>query len=102
MESFAQIRDRAVPAFERIARRHTGGRVAVIAHGVVCKVLLLSLLRDLGTAEWTRLGRALNLSVSELVPDGPHWRANQLLEVPPRVAEVNASRAEPGAKNTEA
>jgi probable phosphoglycerate mutase len=102
MESFARIQDRVVPAFERIARRHTGGRIAVIAHGVVCKVLLLSLLRDTGPAAWTRLGRALNLSVSELIPDGPFWRATRLLEVPPCVAEVNASRKELGEKRTEA
>jgi 2,3-bisphosphoglycerate-dependent phosphoglycerate mutase len=40
MESFASIRDRVVPAFERIAGRHANGRVVVVAHGVVCKVLL--------------------------------------------------------------
>lgn len=102
MESFARIRDRVVPAFERVAKRHLGGRIALIAHGVVCKVLLLSLLRDQGTAEWTRLGRALNLSVSELVPDAGFWRSTQLLEVPPPVEEVNASRVEQGGKKTEA
>ena len=102
MESFARIRDRVVPAFARVAERHAGGRVVVIAHGVVCKVLLLSLLRDRGPAEWTRLGRALNLSVSELVPDGPHWRANRLLEVPPPVLEVNAARLDREGKKSEA
>jgi 2,3-bisphosphoglycerate-dependent phosphoglycerate mutase len=102
MESFARIRDRIVPAFQRIAERHTGGRVAIVAHGVVCKVLLLSLLRDHGPPDWTRLGRALNLSVSELVPDGSRWRAARLLEVPDPVLEVNAARRDRDAKRTEA
>jgi probable phosphoglycerate mutase len=102
MESFAAIRDRTRPAFERVVKRHVGGRVVVVAHGVVCKVLLLSLLHDHGPADWTRLGRALNLSVSELVPDGTLWRARRLLEVPPPVAEVNVARADSGGKKTEA
>jgi broad specificity phosphatase PhoE len=102
MESFAAIRDRVVPAFERVAKRHMGGRIVLIAHGVVCKVLLLSLLRDQSPAEWSRLGRALNLSVSELVPDAGFWRSTQLLEVPSPVADVNAARTEHGGKKTEA
>jgi len=102
MESFARIRDRVTPVFERVAKRHTGGRIVIIAHGVVCKVLLLSLLSDQGPAAWTSLGRALNLSVSELVPDAGFWRSTQLLEVPPPVAEVNACRIDEGAKKTEA
>ena len=102
MESFTRIRDRVVPAFQRIAERHAGGRVAIIAHGVVCKVLLLSVLKDHSAANWTRLGRALNLSVSELVLDGPHWRTNRLLEVPPPVLAANASRIDQVGKKSEA
>ena len=102
MESFARIRDRVLPGFQRVAERHAGGRVVIVAHGVVCKVLLLNLLHEHGPADWTRLGRALNLSVSELVPHGPLWRANRLLEVPPPVLEVNAARVDWGGKKTEA
>src|SRR3954469_10736887 len=51
-ESFLDIRDRVVPAFGRVVEQHRGGRVVVIAHGVVCKVLLLSLLRGYGPADW--------------------------------------------------
>jgi probable phosphoglycerate mutase len=102
MESFAEIRARVVPVFDRIAHRHAGGRVIVIAHGVVCKVLLLSVLRNQSVADWTRLGRALNLSVSELVPDRHRWRAVRLLEVPEPVLAVNAARLEKPGKPTEA
>ena len=72
MESFARIRDRVVPAFERIAERHAGGRVVVVAHGVVCKVLLLSVLRDRSSAHWTRLGRA-STSRSANSPQTAHF-----------------------------
>ena len=102
MESFAQMRERLMPAFERITQRHAGGRVVVIAHGVVCKVLLLGLLHGHNSAHWTRLGRALNLAVSELEADGPLWRAKRLLEVPPPVLAVNAARLDSGGKKSEA
>jgi broad specificity phosphatase PhoE len=102
MESYAQIASRVMPVFQRVAARHAGKRVAIIAHGVVCKVLLLSIQKGYGPADWTRLGRALNLSVSELVPDGDVWRANVLLAVPPPVSAVNANRVEIGGKKSEA
>jgi probable phosphoglycerate mutase len=102
MESFERIRDRVVPAFERVVRRHADGRVVIVAHGVVCKVLLLSLLKDTSPADWTRLGRALNLSISELIPEGTRWRATRLLSVPPPVLAVNVSRSEGGGGMTEA
>lgn len=101
MESFDALRDRTLPAFRRAVEAHTGGRVVVVCHGVVCKVLLLSLLRDRTAAHWQQIGRAQNLSVSELVPDAEHWRANQLLVVPPPVVAVNAAFAD-GVKKTEA
>jgi broad specificity phosphatase PhoE len=102
MESFRHIASRVVPAFERIATRHPGGRVVVIAHGMVAKVLLLSILRGYGPEDFTRIGRALNLSVTELVPDGDRWRAGMLLTVPPPVVSVNDARVEKGGKKTEA
>jgi probable phosphoglycerate mutase len=102
MESFAQIASRVIPAFQRVAARHSGKRVAIIAHGVVCKVLLLSILKGYGPSDWTRIGRAMNLSVSELVPEGEHWRANALMAVPEPVALVNADRLEKDGKKSEA
>ena len=101
MESFDAVRDRTLPAFRRVVEAHPGGRVVVVCHGVVCKVLLLSLLRDYSAANWQTIGRAQNLSVSELVPDAGAWTARQLLMVPPPVAAVNAAFAD-GVKKTEA
>jgi broad specificity phosphatase PhoE len=93
MESFDEVRDRVLPAFERVVAAHRGGRVVVVCHGVVKKVLLLSLLRGKSAADWARIGKIPNLAVSELVPDGDKWRSSRLLLVPPQVRAVNALAA---------
>ena len=85
-ESFAEIADRVLGAWHRVVGAHAGGRVVVVAHGVVCKVLLLSLLTGWDSGGWVKLGRVANLAISELVPDGPSWRPELLLTVPEPVA----------------
>lgn len=37
-ESLDDLRRRLVPALKRVVDQHAGGRVVVVAHGVVCKV----------------------------------------------------------------
>jgi probable phosphoglycerate mutase len=102
MESFDELRDRTLPAFRRVVEAHPGGRVVIVCHGVVCKVLLLSLLRGYGVADWVRIGKIPNLAVSELAPDAGAWTASRLLIVPPPVEAINATFAEVGVKKTEA
>jgi 2,3-bisphosphoglycerate-dependent phosphoglycerate mutase len=102
IESFDAIRDRTLPVFRRVVEAHPGGRVVIVAHGVVCKVLLLSLLRGYTAADWTKIGRAKNLAVSELIPDAGTWTARQLLVIPSPVEAVNAAFLEPGIRKTEA
>ncbi len=91
MESFDELRDRVLPPFERVVAAHPDGRVLIVCHGVVKKVLLLSLLPGKTPADWVRIGSIPNLAVSELVPNGVKWKANRLLLVPPPVREVNAT-----------
>jgi broad specificity phosphatase PhoE len=82
-ESFEEIRTRTVPAWDRIVALHRGGRVVIVAHGVVCKVLLLSLLPGLTATNWTSIGKVQNLAVNELVQrPGEPWKALSLLTVP--------------------
>ncbi|MCI0700205.1 MAG: histidine phosphatase family protein [Planctomycetia bacterium] len=90
MESFDALRERTLPAFRRVVEAHPGGRVVIVCHGVVTKVLLLSLLRGYSSANWLSIGRIPNLAVSELLPDGDLWTARQLLVVPPPVLALNA------------
>lgn len=101
MESFDELRDRTLPALERVVRAHPGGRVVLVCHGVVCKVLLLSLLHGRSHADWVSIGTIPNLAVSELLPDRDRWRAERLLFVPQPVLDVNAA-ALPDARKTEA
>jgi len=89
-ESFDELAARLVPALERVARRYPDGRTVVVAHGVVCKVLLLAMLPDRSPADWQKLGKVQNLAVSELRFDGSAWSAGMLLEVPPPVAALAA------------
>ncbi|HEX4606852.1 MAG TPA: histidine phosphatase family protein [Urbifossiella sp.] len=89
-ESFEDLRRRLVPAVARVAAAHPGGRVVVVAHGVVCKVLLLCLLPGYGPGAWKRLGRVPNLAVSTLThAGGGGWGAAGLLDLPPPVAALS-------------
>ncbi|WP_165219652.1 histidine phosphatase family protein [Aquisphaera insulae] len=79
-ESFAAIATRVVPIIERIRDRHQGEAVAVIAHGIVIRVLLLSLLHDRSPADFDSI--AIDFaSINDLRWDGNHWTARRLNEV---------------------
>jgi probable phosphoglycerate mutase len=82
-ESFDDIRNRVLPVWRRITERYAGQTVVVVAHGVVCKVLLVSLLSGYSITDWHRLGPTHNVGVSELVSHGEGtWRASRISEVP--------------------
>jgi broad specificity phosphatase PhoE len=75
-ESFDDIRDRVVPVWHRLTAEHAGRTLVIVAHGIVCRVLLLSLLPGHGAADWQRIGPIHNVGVSELLrgADGA-WQA---------------------------
>jgi 2,3-bisphosphoglycerate-dependent phosphoglycerate mutase len=95
-ESFDELVGRLLPAWDEVCAAHPGGRVVVVAHGIVCKVLLLSLLDGYGVRAWSTMGRSANVSVSELVPDGAKWRAEKLLFLPEPVAALAMTTATRG------
>jgi broad specificity phosphatase PhoE len=79
-ESFGDIRRRVFPVIQEICRRHAGETIIVVAHGVVIRVLLLSLLEDLQPADFDRI--AIDFaSINDLRSDGKRWRAYTLNEV---------------------
>lgn len=88
-ESFDAIRARVLPAWERVIRRHAGRTVAVVAHGVVCKVLLVSVVAGLSLADWPALGAIHNVAIHELVREGVEgpWEARRINELPPGADE---------------
>jgi 2,3-bisphosphoglycerate-dependent phosphoglycerate mutase len=88
-ESFDAMRDRILPAWERLTAG--AGRVVVVAHGIVCRVLLLSILPGLSSRDWTNLGPIANCAVNELKRDADLWRAVRLGHVPDAVRAVDAA-----------
>jgi probable phosphoglycerate mutase len=80
-ESYAQIRDRVVPAFVGLARRHPGETIVVVAHGVVIRVLLTALLEGKGPADFEGFGIDF-VAVNDLRFDGGVWRAETLNGLP--------------------
>lgn len=88
-ESYDDLRARLLAAWDRVIEAAPDDRLVVVAHGVVCKVLLLTLLGGWGPEGWVRLGRVANLSVSELVATGAGWRADRLLTIPEPVAALS-------------
>jgi broad specificity phosphatase PhoE len=86
-ESFDAIRARVLPAWERATADRPGETRVVVAHGVVIKVLLLSLLPGYGVADWQRLGKVRNVALTELLHENGEWRALRLNEPPPGLTD---------------
>ncbi len=85
-ESFDEIRDRVLPVWNRLAAEFAGQSVIVVAHGIVCRVLLLSILPGVSAADWKRFGPIKNLAISAMVHDGAVWRADSANVVPEAVS----------------
>jgi broad specificity phosphatase PhoE len=77
-ESFDAIGDRVLPVWRQLTEEFRDRTVLIVAHGVVCKVLLLKLLPGRSVADWKRLGPVPNLGLSELILDGDGWQALRL------------------------
>jgi probable phosphoglycerate mutase len=81
-ESFDDIRGRVLPVWERIAADRPRRTRVVVAHGIVIKVLLLSILPGYSIGDWKRLGSIGNVGVSELLGDDGVWKAVRLNDPP--------------------
>ncbi len=89
-ESYADLMARLLPAWNRVVEQTAGKRVVVVVHGIVIKVLLLTLLKNHGPTKWTSLGRVQNVSVTELLRNNAEYRANSLLYLPESIEKLNA------------
>jgi 2,3-bisphosphoglycerate-dependent phosphoglycerate mutase len=79
-ESFADVRRRVVPIFHDLVNRHRGATIIVVAHGVVIRVALTSLLKDFTPADFDRI--AIDFaSINDLWFDGTSWTARRLNQV---------------------
>lgn len=79
-ESFDEVRERVVGAWNRVTQRHAGKTIAIIAHGAVIKVLLLSIVPTHSPADWMRLGPIHNVTLHELVPAADFPEGGWLLQ----------------------
>jgi probable phosphoglycerate mutase len=94
MESFDQIHDRVRPVWDRITGENPGKTLAVVAHGIVIRVILLSAAEGYNAADWPRLGRIPNASISEVKATGwatRAWRLVRVGQVPGEVRRANES-----------
>jgi broad specificity phosphatase PhoE len=80
-ESYAQIRERVVPTFRALARRHVGETIVVVAHGVVIRVLLTSILEHVPPQRFDWVGIGF-VAVNDLRWDGSRWHAVELARKP--------------------
>jgi probable phosphoglycerate mutase len=79
-ESYADIRRRVIPIIDELGRRHRGETIVVVAHGVVIRVILTSLVPSLAPADFDRI--AIDFaSVNELLLRGNIWTAGPLNQV---------------------
>jgi len=79
-ESFDEIRQRVLTVWERLTQQHAGKTIAIIAHGAVIKVLLLSIVAGYGPGDWMRLGAIHNVTLHELVPTAEGWHLERFNE----------------------
>jgi broad specificity phosphatase PhoE len=86
-ESFDDIHRRVLPVWQRVTTEHAGKKLVIVAHGVVCRVLLLSVLPGYSISDWHNI-QIYNVAINELLRDGESWRALRLNELPAEVARI--------------
>jgi probable phosphoglycerate mutase len=69
-ESLDELSRRLVPAWRRVTERHHGKRLVVVAHGIVCKVLISNLVPG---RTWGSLGSIRNVAIHELKRTDDAW-----------------------------
>ena len=84
-ESFDDIRNRVLPVWERLIGEYAQRCLVIVAHGVVCKVLYLSILPGWGIRDWQRMGPIRNVALTELVYHGATWEIVQFNHLPDEV-----------------
>jgi broad specificity phosphatase PhoE len=78
-ESFAAIQRRVLPLFRRFAAEHPGSTIVVVAHGVVIRVALTSLLEGFSHKDFGRVAID-NAAINEIACDRLIWTALALNE----------------------
>ncbi len=93
-ESLDDLQARIMPAWERLVETHRGKRLAVVAHGIVVHVILVSLLANM---RWDTIASIRNVALTELIHDGDRWVAPRINDWPAEIAALEWSLSEPEA-----
>ena len=88
-ESFDQVRNRVLPVWDRVTLENQGKTLVIVAHGIVVRVILLSIVEGYNAADWPRLGRIANASLTEVVGSGRSWQALRISHVPDEVRNAH-------------
>ena len=88
-ESFTAMQRRLLPVWQRLTEEHAGRTLVVVAHGMVKRVLLLSLLPGWSLQDWQRVGQTFNVGVSELLYSGTEWQAVRINDLDESIARLN-------------
>ncbi len=86
-ESFDDIQRRVLPVWRRLTTEYAGQTIVIVSHGIVCRVLMLSLLPGYSVRDWHRIGTH-NVAISELLSEGNAWRAVRIDELPLEVTTL--------------
>lgn len=100
MESLDQIRNRVLPVWDQVSQEFSGRSVVIVAHGIVVRTILISILEGYNVADWPRLGRIANASISEVIGSGRSWRAERIGHVPDEVRTANETEERHLSKTT--
>src|SRR5262245_41123608 len=88
-ESFADIQRRVIPIWDRITTESNDGKLAIVAHGVVIRVLLLTVLPGWSPTDWRKFPSVVNLGVTELVANDGVWDVIRLCEIPEAIRSID-------------
>lgn len=91
-ESFDDIRERVVPILDRLAAEFANQSIVIVAHGMVCKVMLLSILPGWSIGDWRRLGPIHNVGIHELIRENDVWNALRINQVPAAAAALDQAK----------
>ena len=69
-ETRDELKAQLVPGWNAGTARHSGRKIAVVAHGIVCKVLIANLIAG---RTWANLGSVRNVAIHELRHDDCTW-----------------------------
>ena len=94
-ESFADLQARVLPVWERLTSEFRDRTMVVVAHGVICKVLLVSVTEEWKLGDWHKLGPIHNVAISDLERSNAGWNAVAVNALPSEIAEVNNAHETP-------